>query len=806
MSIRPVRELRRSALVIVMAVAAFVAFGVRASAQSLGELNRRLESIEPQVAAGMTDPAAASAAISQLDEAESDFARIADGARSTSALLGTYDRLEDLLNRMYTTYQARKDACIQKLDSGGTCDYDQPEQLALRALYPLSWLRFTGAGLYGDEPGTARRLLNEAIDGFTNSTLIIINPELVRENMLGRAFAERELGKYEHGEYAQAVADFKRIMEAGPDTRQYRAAEQGLATTYAAMGKIDQAQGLSARLSNGATGAQKSGLEMLHLREMFRQEAAASDPAKRAAMHRAIVAYARDRQNNRDDWAIVVATAGDTLHDPIAEFGNSSDPFENWLLANVLYYKHEILPAANAYFAAARSGAYPKAWKYAADLFYLNGRLDMVEQVAHAIVRQPSNPDAQWASYMLYKIPRLEWERGGMRSDELESRWAAAANDYLNSYPHGQYAFEPRFRLAEMYQRKGEYAQAAAQYEQVGGNSNYAFTARYNAAECYYRAITPAAEAGGKAPAAQNSAVREALKQKAIAALNDAIRMEPGAERTAPQSQRKALRDSRGRAIFMLVTLLEHEPAVDYRTIATLLENYEAQYPAMSAKFDEIFQWRLVALNRTGQYQALAATVATLVAHDAANPARNDYIKGVGLEFWKSAQARQAAGDQTGYLAEARLTATTYEYFARQAAEGKIPVKNLTGTLSLLGQAYLALGETDRAAATFTQVAAADPGSPDANAGLARIAQMHKDYKDALDRWSRVESLAAESDSLFYESKYNMAEIFAEQGNVASACDKLAVTRSEHPNLGSPGMKEQWGTLQRKLCPKHTEG
>src|ERR1700691_5039608 len=417
---------------------------------------------------------------------------------------------------------------------------------------------------------------------------------------------------------------------------------------------------------------------MLHLREMCQQKRAESDPARRAAMHRAIVAYARDRQNNRDDGAIVVATAGDTLHDPIAEFGNSSDPFESWLLANVLYYKHEILPAANAYFAAARTGAYPKAWKYAADLFYMSGRLDRVEQVAHAIAKQPSNPDAQWASYMLYKIPRLEWERGGMRSDELESRWVAAANDYLGSYPHGQYAFEPRFRLAEMYQRKGEYAQAAAQYEQVGGNSDYAFTARYNAAECYYRAITPAAPAGGHtpapvAPAAQNTAAREVLKQKAIVALNDAIRMEPGAERTAPQSQRKALRDSRGRAIFMLVTLLEHEPTVDYRTVATLLDNYEAQYPAMSAKFDEIFQWRLVALNRTGQYQALATTVATLVAHDAANPARNDYIKGVGLEFWKSAQALQAAGDQTGYLAEARLTATTYEYFARQAAEGKIP-------------------------------------------------------------------------------------------------------------------------------------
>jgi hypothetical protein len=66
-----------------------------------------------------------------------------------------------------------------------------------------------------------------------------------------------------------------------------------------------------------------------------------------------------------------------------------------------------------------------------------------------------------------------------------------------------------------------------------------------------------------------------------------------------------------------------------------------------------------------------------------------------------------------------------------------------------------------------------------------------------------VESVAAESDPVFYEAKYHMAEIFAEEGNVTGACNKLAVTRSEHPGLGSPGMRAQWGTLEHKLCQDH---
>jgi tetratricopeptide (TPR) repeat protein len=810
---------RRLALTCAIIIAMIAAGMTIASAQSLSELNRKIDALEPQVAEGVSNPEVASEAITELDAAEANFARVAEGARINSTLMSTYDRLESMLNRMYTTYQKKKDACIESVDAGGTCDYTQPEQLALRALYPLSWLRFEGASLYANEPGTARRLLNQAIDGFTDSSLLILSPELIRENLIGRAYAERELGKYEHAEYAHAVADFKRIIDAGPDTRQYRPAQQGLAMTYAAMGKTEQAQGMTSKLAENASGAQREGLEMLRLREMFRQEDAASDPAKRAALHHDIIEFARSREDDKNGWAIVVATAGDNLHDPVAEFGATADGFENWLGANVAYYKHQMLPAANLYRAAARSGKYHKAYKYAADLFYVGGRVDMVEKVAQDIASQPSNEDAQWADYILFKIPRLEWERTGMRSTNLQDKWVGAAQTYLKNFPQGHYAYEPRFRLGELYQHQGQYVEAAKEYEQVHGNSDYDFTARFNAAECYYRALaaaggvkidnanslTPAADPL-VAPAKQSTADLEALRQKTIGALIAAINLEPNAERAAPAAQHKALHDSRGRAIFMLATLLEHQPKVDYREVASFLDGYEVQYPAMKAKFNQTYEWRVEALDQIGQYPQLQREAQALVAHDGANPSQNDYVKEIGLDFWQNAQARQAVGDHKGYVENARLTAITYEYFARMVSEGKIPAKNLTGTLSILGQAYLAMDEVDKAQATFNQVAAADAASPDANAGLARIAQSKKDYKDAIDLWSRVESVAAESDPLFYEAKYSMAEILAHQGNLASACNKLTVTRSEHPNLGSPGMKVQWGELQHKLCENHSEG
>jgi hypothetical protein len=766
-----------------------------ASAQSAGDLASELSSLSGQMSSAEANASTADQVIAKLDNAEGTFAKVtSSGKVDKGALIPLYHQLDSMLDRMQTVYSKKKDDCIAQIDNGGQCDYDQPEQLALKAAYPLSWLRFTAATtLFDDNAEQSKKLLNEAIDGFTASTLAMPDPNLIRENTLGRAYCERELGKFDHAEYDHAIADFKKIMDDGTGTQQYTAAREGLSTTYAKMGEAGKAAEM---LPVGGGGKAGSGELMLQLQTLFSAERATSDPAKKAAYHKQIIDAMKSKENDKEGWAIDVAAASKFPNNAVEEFGNSSDPFEKWLLAAVLLSRKDEANAAKYYAEAGASGKYPKAYKFAIDIYLHEKRYDQVEAMLSKIA-SGGGGDAQWAEYVRFSLAHSRWEQGGSKDKALEDQWVKAAQDYVQKYPNGEHIAEMRVQLAGLLQQQNKFVEAAELYSQVKGDPEFTFTAKFKAAECYYAELQGASAKDNKGPKIDTESVRKL----ALENLNEAIKMGPEAERTASGTGKKTVHEIRGEAIYMLASILEEDPEkVDYAQVATLLNGYESQYPSMNAKFQDVAEWRITALDHLGKYDDVNTDVAAIVERSKGNIAKGDFIKELGIDFWKAAQEAKANNNQTAYKKNAMLTATAYKFFADMVASGKIPVKNLTGTLSIYGQALQATDHEQEAEKVYQEVVKADPASPDANAGLARIAQAKKDWKDAVTLWTTVESTAAESDILWYEAKYNIAVIYNEQGNTQGACSKLAQTRAEHPTLGSPEMKTSWDALQRKIC------
>src|SRR4029077_3613232 len=511
-----------------------------AAAQSMGQLQGELSSLQGQIGSAESNEATADQVITRLDAAEGNFAKLASAGKvDKGSLIPVYRQLESMLDRMNTAYAKKKDDCIAQIDNGGQCDYDKPEQLALKAAYPLSWARFTAATtLFDDNAEQSKKLLNQSIDGFTASMLAMPDPNLIRENTLGRAYCERELGKFDHAEYDHAIADFKKIMEDGSGTQQYAAARQGLSTTYAKMGKADEAAKL---ITPGEGPGKGSGQQMLQLQTLFSAERATSDPAKKAAYHKQIIDIMKTKENDKEGWAVDVAAASKFPSNAVEEFGNSSDPFEKWLLAAVLLSRHDEANAAKYYAEAGASGKYPKAYKFAADIYLREKRYDQVEAMLTKIAAGGGG-DAQWAEYLRFSLAHSRWEQGGSKDTALETQWVKNAEDYLQKFPQGEHGAEMRVQLADRLQKQGKLVEAAQLYSQVKGNPEFTFTARFKAAECYYKELQGASASAKDSKDNKGPKVDTAsLRKSAMDNLNEAIKMAPEAERSSSGTGKKAV-------------------------------------------------------------------------------------------------------------------------------------------------------------------------------------------------------------------------------------------------------------------------
>ncbi len=506
--------------------------------------------------------------------------------------------------------------------------------------------------LFDDNAEQSKKLLNQAIEGFTNSMLAMPDPNLIRENTLGRAYCERELGKFDHAEYDHAIADFKKIMEDGTGTQQYAAARQGLSTTYAKMGDAKMA---AETLPVGPVGKGASGQFMLQLQTLFSAERATSNPAEKAKYHQQIVELMKTKENDKEGWALDVSAATHFPQNAIEEFGNSNDPFEKWLLAAVLLSRKDEAGAAKYYSEACDSGKYPKACRFAADIYQREKRFDLVQDMLTKIAQQGGG-DASQATFLEYSLDHDRWEKSGRKDTALEDKWVKDANDYLQKAPGGEHAAELQVALAERLQRQGDLLGAADMYSKVKGDPEFTFTAKFKAAECYYKILVGA----GAAAKDNKTAAKidtDQLRKLAVADLNESIKMGHEAEAAAKTPAAKnAVREIRGEATYMLASILEEDPEhVDYAQVAPLLVGYESNYPMMSAKFQDVIEWRITALDHLGRYDEVNTDVAALVERSNGDIAKGDFIKGLGIDFWKAAQEAQGQHDEKAYKANAKV-------------------------------------------------------------------------------------------------------------------------------------------------------
>ena len=122
---RPLFSHRLTAVLIAFFALALTA-GV-AAAQSAGELESQLSSLQGQMSSAESNEATADEVISKLDSAEADFAKLTSSGRvDKGALIPIFHQLEEMLDRIQTVYLKKKDDCINRSTTAGNATTTSP--------------------------------------------------------------------------------------------------------------------------------------------------------------------------------------------------------------------------------------------------------------------------------------------------------------------------------------------------------------------------------------------------------------------------------------------------------------------------------------------------------------------------------------------------------------------------------------------------------------------------------------------------------------------------------------------------------
>jgi len=655
--------------------------------------------------------------------------------------------------------------------------YQRAQQLGANARYYLNWLQYYGAGLHDGEK--RKELLRQARDGFSSFTSGDPNSELVVESILGRGLCALDLGELKTA--AEDLAVVSRSPKASPERK--RKAQLSLLEAYVSAGNTAGALRQSDELLAAGDSSEATWIRYMRLRALL-------DGAKRdgkdAASFRSEAVLLMDRLRRAGGaWEQrITALAQEAFADGDAWKNSAATPFARWELAKLYIRKQdfegaapllaEVIASDDASLAKHkpqaryfRGLAHVKAGDFAAALADLTAAGELADATERAE-----------RAYLIFKAQESLAVAAGTEAD-LEAL-TASATSFLDGHPQHAAAFEARFRLAELAQQAGEFAQAIEWYGGVKGDPGIELQAAFAIAQCRFELYRLAATAE------ERSAVLDQVNADldAFVALDARV---PAKDRAALDAEAVG-----AKAAVMRAVARKLAQPVDHAGIVAALAEFEERYPSHAELLPQVARMRLEAWRETGEF-ALAAAEAERHGEVLITALGGAAIEDLAVGFVRAGARLASPDDKQASDAAQRVAAVLYERLVASEDAG-------ARTKLTLARLRENAGALEEAVALYSEVLADSAVSTTALRGLARIAEAQNRYDDALGYWKRLGEAVKPGDLPWYESRYEQARVEDHRGDGAAACKILEALRPAMPGLLDDDLRSKLTTLYDRIC------
>lgn len=717
----------------------------------------------------------------------SDLAEAAASKTQRAQVREIYDTLHPPLEEIYTASFNRLNSLSKAvMDQDGdlealyeTQEWKDHQLIASQSLYFLNWLRYVGSFVSGEQE--RKRLLEEAAKGFSEFAVGEQSAQLKRESLFGRALCEKELKRFDW-----AIRDFELLLK---DPALPADMEKKVRTALAEARKREARGERPAEAENAAEAQARAMYQ--RAQELFESSKKAKGEARTKQRWEAL-ALLDELRKQGGEWkkrADALAQAEVSEQEAVA-WEEEKNPFPQWGQARAYLQKSEFAKAVPLLQEVLASND-PKAVRWHREARYFLGvglfqRKDYREaarQLAQFLGADGALPQyAAEAAYLRFKAAEALYVKDA--GEEHEKLYVEAISDFLRRAPHHKAAFEAYFRLGEYRQARQQYLQAVEAYQKVSGDPAFRLRADYATLQCYFSLLeTLAAQRHGVG-------VSEAELRSRIAASLQTYWQNSGAlAKSNPELfTRDPYREYAGRVTVMNAVFLSQEVDQRAQEVLSLLDNFEQKYPEQQDAFAKVARMRLVAYQKAGRFAELEKEVDNIFSRFSP-PEQQELLAGLSQVLPKDIRRLEKLDDREALLAAKRTLARLYaerlrrhEAFAEDESPARFKYE--------LAQLYLDVRDYDKAIPLYQELQQS-AYSLVSLAGLARIAEVKGDRRQALAYWEEMLKGTQVGDPLWFHGTFAVAQLHAAQGDTASACKTLASTRPLLGRLGDQGLKKQ---------------
>src|SRR5258705_9944562 len=249
----------------------------------------------------------------------------------------------------------------------------------------------------------------------------------------------------------------------------------------------------------------------------------------------------------------------------------------------------------------------------------------------------------------------------------------------------------------------------------------------------------------------------------------------------------------------MNAAFLSKDLDANAKEVLNFLQDFEKRYPEQKDAFAKVARMRLVASEKAERFADLEKEADNIFTNFKPDE-QPDLLIGLDTVLPKDVKKLEKQNDKDNLLPAKRLLARLH---ADRLQRGVPFAPDESPELFKyeLAQLYLDVKDYDRALPLYQELQSG-AYSLVSRAGLAQIAEVKGDQRQAISHWDEMLKGTQVGDPLWFRGSYEVARLDAALGDKENSCRTINGARASLARLGEQGLKKKIQDLAVQSCGK----